>query len=247
LSTHGIDISYPQCGVKVPTDQAFGIVGINGGTAATTNPCLVQQLAWASKSSGAVPAQDKIQLYVNTGNPGQVQEQMSTKWPTASTAPVTNPYGACNGANDQACSWQYGWDRGQFAIDYFVSKAASAGIPATPNTYKWWLDVETMNSWQSGTTQALANNAAAIEGWAANFKHIDARVGLYSTAVQWNQIVGASVASASNLIGLDNWRPGGASLSTAKQACTAAPLTTGGKVVLTQYVSRNIDYNYSCI
>lgn len=243
----GIDISYPQCGVKVPTTQAFGIVGVNGGNAATTNPCLTDQLIWAKKSSGLVAGQDKIQLYVNTANPGQVMDQMSTKWPTANTAPATNPYGACTGQNDQACSWQYGWDRGQYAVEYFVSKASAAGISVAPETYKWWLDVETMNTWQTGSNAALANNAAALEGWASYFKHINARVGLYSTAYQWNTIVGSSVKSGSSLLGLENWRPGGASQSTATQACTAAPLTAGGKVIMTQFVSKSIDYNYSCI
>jgi hypothetical protein len=246
--TYGIDISYPQCGRKVPTDQAFGIVGVNGGNAATTNPCLADQLRWANKSSGIVAAQPKLQLYVNTANPGQVKDQMTSKWPDANTAPVTNPYGLCAGSNDQACSWQYGWDKGVYATDYFTTQAAVAGLNSVnPSTYRWWLDVETMNTWQTGSSEAYANNAAALEGWADYFKYIQAEIGLYSTAVQWKEIVGSSVSSTSSLNGLINWRPGGASLSTAKQACMAAPLTTGGKVILTQYVSKNLDYNYSCI
>jgi hypothetical protein len=80
----------------------------------------------------------------------------------------------------------------------------------------------------------------------AYFDSINARVGLYSTAYQWNSIVGSSVGSDSNLNGLPNWRPGGASLRTAKDACNAAPLTAGGTVVLTQFVSKGLDYNYVC-
>lgn len=245
--TYGIDISYPQCGKVVPKDQAFGIVGVNGGTGASTNGCLAAQLKWAAASTGVVTSQPKLQLYVNTGNPGQVRDQMSTKWPDANTAPVTNPYGPCTGANDQACSWQYGWDRAAYAVGYFREQAAVAGVDPNPAFYTWWLDVETMNTWQTGSVSAQANNTAALEGWAAYFGNIPATVGLYSTASQWNSIVGSTVSSTSNLNGLKNWRPGGANLSTAKQACTAAPLTAGGKVVLTQYISKNIDYNYSCI
>lgn len=246
--TYGIDISYPQCGARVPTDQAYGIVGVNGGNAATANTCLGTQLTWATHSSGVVVSQPKVQVYVNTGNPGQVQDQMSTKWPTSHAATVANPYGdTCTGANDQACSWEYGWGRASYSADYFTSKATDAGIPATVSSYKWWLDVEIGNSWQTGSTSALANNTAALEGWTAYFGNQQASVGLYSTATQWNQIVGSTVSGESNLNGLQNWRPGGANLSTAKQACTAAPLTAGGKVVLTQYVSKNIDYNNSCI
>ena len=243
----GMDISYPQCGKSVPTDQAFGIVGINGGNAASTNPCLSTQLAWASKSSSAAPNQDNIQVYVNTANPGQVKDQMTSRWPDANTAPVTNPYGTCDGDGmNKACSWQYGWDRGQYAVDYFVAQAAVAQINPSPSAYKWWLDVETMNTWQTGSQEALANNVAALEGWADFFTHNSARVGLYSTAVQWKEITG-NLSGTGKLNGLDNWRPGGASQATAKQACTAAPLTPGGKVVLTQFVSRGLDYDHSCI
>src|SRR5688572_8904768 len=32
----GVDVSYPQCGGPLPTGQAFAIVGVNGGSAATT-------------------------------------------------------------------------------------------------------------------------------------------------------------------------------------------------------------------
>lgn len=243
----GVDISYPQCGKRVPSDQAFGIVGVNGGTAATTNACLADQLRWAYNSSGAIAAQPKVQLYVNTANPGQVKDQMTSKWPDANTAPAINPYGVCAGENNQACSWQYGWDRAVYATDYFKTQAVLANIDASPQVYKWWLDVETMNTWQTGTPEAYANNAAALEGWVGYFNYTQAPVGLYSTASQWNQVVGSAVGSTSNLNGLSNWRPGGASLATAKQACSAQPLTNQGKVVLTQYVSKNIDYDYSCI
>src|SRR4051812_14593058 len=75
----GYDISYPQCGSRLPTDQYFGIVGVNGGTAATTNSCLATQLSWANKSK-AGSNQAKVQLYVNTANPGEVINQITT-WP----------------------------------------------------------------------------------------------------------------------------------------------------------------------
>src|ERR1039457_2468788 len=43
----GNDVSYPQCGVTLPSQQAFGIVGVNEGLANTTNPCLADEKAWA--------------------------------------------------------------------------------------------------------------------------------------------------------------------------------------------------------
>src|SRR6266567_2464905 len=67
----GNDISYPQCGKSLPTGQSFGIVGVNNGVAGSTNPCLLTELSWAQKPAKPSP-QPAAQLYVNTGNPGDV-------------------------------------------------------------------------------------------------------------------------------------------------------------------------------
>jgi len=242
----GYDISYPQCGKKLPSGQAFGIVGVNGGNAATSNPCLAAQLSWAKNSVGGT-AQPKVQLYVNTANPGEVISQITT-WPTSNTDKsgftTTNPYGNCAGANDQACSWQYGWNR---SVEDYVDRLLPVAKTAKVADYTWWLDVEMMNTWQSGSSGALARNTAALEGMTSYFKSKGATVGLYSTAVQWNTITGQTVGSGSNLNGLANWRPSGASLDNAKANCSVAPLTTGGFISLTQYVQQNLDKNHSCI
>jgi hypothetical protein len=239
----GIDISYPQCGKTLPKTQAFGIVGVNGGLANTTNPCLKDQLVWAKNSLGGTP-QAKVQLYVNTANPGGLG---TPSWPTASTP--ENPYGPCAGEDSLACAWQYGWNRASEDITgRFAPAAVLAGVSTDPATYTWWLDVETMNTWKAPTSSFnTLSNATVLEGMTTKFQLVGGTVGLYSTAYQWGQIVGSSVSGTSNLNGLKNWRPGGANLKTAKQACTAAPLTPGGSVVLTQFVSKNLDYNYSCI
>ena len=239
----GIDVSYPQCGKQLPTTQAFGVVGINGGLANTTNSCLKTQLVWAGKSVGGT-VQEKLQLYVNTANPGGLN---TASWPKTSTP--ENTYGNCDGSDSFACAWQYGWNRASEDITIrFVPAATQVGTAALPSAYIWWLDVETINTWKpANSTFNTQSNAAVLEGMTAHFQSVNARVGLYSTAYQWSQIVGTINSVSSNLNGLINWRPGGANLSTAKQACTATPLTSNGIVVLTQYVSRSLDYDYSCI
>jgi hypothetical protein len=245
-ATLGNDISYPQCNKTLPSSQAFGIVGVNGGLANTTNSCLVKELIWANKSTG-LTYQTKVQLYVNTANPGGLN---TSSWPTSNIDPagnlVLNPYGTCDGSDSLACAWQYGWNRALEDVQQrFPAAAAEAGIPTDPKAYPWWLDVETINTWKSGSSFALASNAADLEGMTAYFQSISASVGLYSTSYQWGVIVG-SVSGGSNLNGLVNWRPGARDLSGAKNNCRLTPLTTGGKVVLTQYISKNLDYDYSC-
>jgi hypothetical protein len=121
-------------------------------------------------------------------------------------------------------------------------------VNTNPSHYIWWLDVEIGNTWKEPTSIFnTQSNTADLEGVTAYFKSMNIRVGLYSTAYQWGQIVGNSVSADSNLVGLINWRPGGANIGIAKIACTAEPLTTNGKVVMMQFVSKILDYNYSCI
>lgn len=249
-STVGYDVSYPQCGRTLPDNAAFAIIGVNGGNAATTNKCLADQLKWGKLATG-LPNQPALQLYVNTANPGEVINQIST-WPTSNLdlnnfEPI-NKYGnTCSGANDLSCSWLYGWNRALDAAEKrFPPAAREAGVSELTSKYVWWLDVETMNTWQSGSIEALRRNVATLEGMKSYFESVNADVGLYSTAYQWGEITGNFIGLDSNLNGLPNWRPSGASLKNAKNNCRVAPLTPGGYISLTQYVIKNLDHNYSC-
>jgi hypothetical protein len=244
----GNDISWPQCGKKLPSGQAFGIVGVNGGLANTTNGCMATQLAWAAKSSGAAN-QAKTQLYVNTANPGGLN---TVSWPKNNVDPsgylTSNPYGTCDGSDTPACAWQYGWNRAQEDVfDRFKPAAAAAKISDDPAAYRWWLDVEIENTWKTGAN-GQASNVADLEGMVAYFNGlVGAKVGIYSTSYQWGQITGSAVTSGSNLNNLASWLPGAGSESTAKQYCSLPPLTSGGWVELTQFVSKNLDYDHSCV
>lgn len=244
----GVDISAPQCGDRIINRFAFVIVGVNGGLATTPNPCLDKQLAWARGVSGAT-TQEKLQLYVNTANPGGLN---TDSWPRTNIDPsekfVMSEYGFCDGGDTLACAWQYGWNRAYDDVNkWFPPAASSAGVSADPTSYRWWLDVETENTWKlSGSAADHESNVAVLEGMAAYFASRGTRTGIYSTAYQWGEITGGAITPTSNLQGLPNWRPGGRSLETAKQACQAQPLTVGGSVLMTQYIYRGLDYNYSC-
>jgi hypothetical protein len=224
----GVDVSYPQCHRPLPSDQAFALVGVNGGTAADTNPCLASELAWAAKSVGGT-VHDPVQLYVNTGNPSG-----GPRWPQAGST----RYGDCDGSNSRPCAYRYGWERAR-------EDATGRGVQR-PEQYMWWLDVELANTWDysdGGGTR----NAAVLEGMTDYFHSIHTRgVGLYSSRHQWDVIIGSGVDSTSSLNGLSNWRPTGNSLERARANCRLAPLTPGGVIEMTQYTTDH-DYNVSCI
>ncbi|MDQ5862958.1 MAG: hypothetical protein M3536_11925, partial [Actinomycetota bacterium] len=234
--TLGNDVSWPQCNKALPKNPAFGIVGVNNGLANTTNPCLAGQLKWAE----AIPVeknstgQPTVALYVNTANPGLA----GSWWPTSNEYPagtvVHNPYGRCKAPQaTAACSYMYGYAK---AYD----DAYIRGI-SNPGTYLWWLDVETGNSW----TDDQEANRAVLEGMTDFFNSIQADVGIYSTGFQWGQIVGP-VSSSSSLYSLPSWLAGARTATGAKANCSNAPLTAGGKVTLTQFVSKGFDYDHSC-
>lgn len=62
--THGVDISFPQCG-RTFQDLANGfvIVGLDGGMPDRPNRCFAEQWAFARRQAGAA-------IYVNTADPG---------------------------------------------------------------------------------------------------------------------------------------------------------------------------------
>lgn len=230
----GRDVSYPQCGKTLPSGQAFGIVAVNEGLANTTNPCLAAEISWAEISSGGT-RQPKTALYVNTADPGN---HGVADWPADNNDPlfgnhVADPYGTCAGGNSQACAWQYGWDMAEL-------DARTRGVQS-PGRYLWWLDVETLNSWES----SAPNNRADLEGMASYFRHIGGKAGVYSTARQWDPIVG-TVRPASPLYRLPDWIPGAKTLAQAKKNCRLASLTAGGTVAVTQWKTPLANSDFSC-
>jgi hypothetical protein len=240
-SSVGYDVSYPQCGDELPDDAAFAVVGVNGGLATRTNPCLAAQLEWAASSSGEVPGQEPLQLYLNTANPGQVRHLVTT-WPEDGDT----PYGDCDGSNSTACSWQYGWERARTSVEAFFRPAArSVQLDSRPGRYTWWLDVETMNTWQLGSSDARERNRAALEGMTDYLTERDGRVGLYSTGYQWGRIVG-EVPEDSDLADLDSWLAGADDRADARERCDADPLVPGGRVAMVQYIEDDLDHNHAC-
>jgi hypothetical protein len=262
----GNDISYPQCGGAFPSGSAFGIVGVNDGLANTLNPCLgpypsysQSELYWAAATSTGSTSQPKASLYVNTADPGNIYNGTPIgDWPTTSG---TTPYGTCStttvttkngtytvGQNSTACAWQYGdLKASQDAAWLTIAAAANAqgaptAVPTTAGAYPWWFDVETANTWQSGTA-GQAMNVADLQGMIAGLQAAGATAfGVYSTASQWSSVVGSTALGS--LQGLPDWVPGAKTLSGAINNCKQTSFT-GGKVTITQYTSR-IDTDYAC-
>ncbi len=254
----GNDISWPQCGKTFPSGQAFGIVGVNGGLANNLNPCLgpyggggsaTSELAWAWGSTGKSKLTWKAALYVNTADPSPTVAD----WPTnnvdrngADEGPLglnLDPWGTCDGKDSPACAWQYGWDRAAWDVYWLAGAAGTVGVDGNASTYTWWLDVETANSWETGSP-GIANNVADLRGMVDAFTYVHAAgVGIYSTSYQWGVITGSPTDSS--LTGLADWIPGARTQSAAKSNCSLASFT-GGNVVMTQWFGKPFDGDVAC-
>jgi hypothetical protein len=117
-------------------------------------------------------------------------------------------------------------------------------VPATGSagSYQWWLDVETVNSGQSGTG-GLAMNVAHLQGMMAALQ----QAGVSSVAVGPTPPRRSGhdhrAAPLGSLAGISAWIPGARSLSGAQANCRLASFTRG-RVTVTQWTGRP-DHDYA--
>lgn len=188
---------------------SFGIVGVTGGLVYSRNNCAAAEAKHFSNLS----------LYINTGL------NASSSSPYYAEAKV-----GCHG--DVYCAaYNYGSNAAKDALSY----ATSQGISSS----KWWLDVETSNTWNTDTLQNRKSLQGAHDALVASGA---TTVGAYSTTAQWQTITGGWQ---------NNWPGWGATTwttsSQAQSYCTGHQFT-GGPSLLMQYKSRQsrIDQDVAC-
>lgn len=221
----GYDISYPQCGGAYPLGPTFAIVGVNGGIVFSANPCLASEISWAGGSLG--------QLYANTGNPGPA---LSSHWPVGQTSPRF-----CDGANPDTadCAFDYGYNAAAQSYATALAAYGQLGLTATPSGARWWLDVETSNSWRPN----VSLNVAALQGEVAYLRDVAAvqNIGFYSTQQQWNTITGGTLVFNAQ----PSWLAGASSIKDAMSRCGRLGFT-GAAIVYVQYPYQGFDANAAC-
>src|SRR5258708_25714484 len=106
-SAAAFDVSYPQCGSRLPSGGQQGVVGVSAGIPWSSNSCLSSEYSWAASKP------QPVQLYMNTANP----DSASSFWPTrAGSRPRT-----CTAANlthptNVNCPYNYGQNAAPSAI-----------------------------------------------------------------------------------------------------------------------------------
>lgn len=276
-SPYGNDVSYPQCGTSFPAGATFGLVGVDDGIANKENPCFgpyggggaaTSELYWGSQRSGSA-SQPSVALYVNTADPGNSYNGTPiADWPSSNGTGLTDPYGTCQpassgssqGANSTACAWVYGVDMATLDVSFLTSASRAVSVSGQASSYKWWLDVETQNTWQSSSADrgtGLAMNAAVLEGMVQYLKHLSVgTVGIYGSSSSWQTVTGGQSAVENNwntagnsgsspLYGVPDWVPGARRQTGAVSNCSLKSFTDG-KIALTQWVQSSLDYDQSC-
>jgi hypothetical protein len=216
----GIDNSYPSChDKKIPVaGKAFGIIGVNGGSNYTQNPC-------AKALASMFSSTQTVSLYVNTGlyTGGNYFAQAMRD-------------GNC-GSNLSCGAYWHGYNAGAYAYNY----AKSQGLGVTPT--RWWLDVEETNTWNAD----LALNTQSIRGeYAALSERISAgsTIGIYAVTSQWNLIVGSNWNRDVDRYPV--WAADGLSSASKVQSYCTGYSITGGPIEIVQYVVSKQDYDQGC-
>jgi hypothetical protein len=210
----GYDISKWQCPPQgtIPTNHVrIAIVQVSGGAINNLpNQCYRAEATWAGSGLSAYIFMD--------GLPSPAPSES-----------LSGPAGTCNGS--ATCeSYNFGW----WWARHWVSYSRSVGF--SPSL--WWLDVETMGSWNLSAA-ALPANANVVAGAVAGLKSMGVRPGIYATSYQWGVITGNNV----NFPGIALWVPGAANISggtrSAVSFCSGPQHLyepfAGGRVVLVQY------------
>ncbi len=207
LDRIGSDVSWPNCGATPPNTN-WGIIGVTDGLVFSGNPCVHQEASWFNYYG----------LYMNTGYPGLSYAKKYALYPLN-----------CSSHNKLCLAYNFGYNAGTFALKYASLEEVHSNI--------WWLDVETVNSWTSSTSQ----NRAALEGMynAIRANTLLTTIGFYSDKTQWSVITGKWQNTTPNWVAT-----GSSELSDAVSACVGQNFT-GGPTLLTQY-TQGLDKDYTC-
>lgn len=216
----GYDLSWPNCSAVHPDGTVLSVVGITGGKAFTDNPCFRSEYL-AARQRGLV------RFYMNLNAPN-------------GTIGMSGPAGRCSRTNWSCQAFNYGYRAAAAAWAY-----AAKEIGVAPLQTRWWLDIESTNSWSSRT----ALNARVIAGaltyltMRQNGRSIHAnRVGVYSTNYQWHTIAGTYRPTYAAVWYATVYR----SVLTAARYCRPPYAFTGGAVAMVQYLPGGIDRDYIC-
>jgi hypothetical protein len=222
----GADVSWPQCprGLGIPQKRTLGapmplpearfvVIGLTNGPGFFPNPCLAGQVAWVRERRLMAAA------------------YAVASYPDAATLAQHRSTGPYDGSSATGALQNTGYQQALFNVD----SMRRAGL-RTPIV---WIDVEPVPDFEwSGDPVA---NAAVVEGLARGYVDAGYAIGVYSTPVLWDGVVGGFE------LGVPEWRAAGqTSRAEAESRCGSDWVIQGGAGVLGQWVEQARDQNVTC-
>jgi hypothetical protein len=214
----GRDVGWQSCAQPLATDVSFGVIGTTAGKPYFPSPCLSAEYAWASSLTYAP------QYYMNLANPGHESPNWGRGGPRAcDRGPKYDP----------GCAYNYGYRAAAAAWGY-------VSAVGTPGKGRWWLDVETDNTW-AYSSKGVAANRAIIRGALDHLRHNrHVKTGVYTQTVWWALITGGVRMSKTPV-----WGGGAGSKRNARHNCKPVSIT-GGPALMAQWIRHGIDKNIIC-
>ncbi|HVS67320.1 MAG TPA: hypothetical protein VHE56_02125 [Mycobacteriales bacterium] len=215
----GRDVGSQSCSRTLATDVSFGVIATTAGRPYFSSPCLAAEYSWASSLTY------RPQYYLNLANPGHKSSNWARGGPrVCDRKPKYDP----------GCAYDYGYRAAAAAWGY-VTAVGSSGRG------RWWLDVETDNTW-GYSANGMAANRAVIRG-ALNYlrhrHHVGA--GIYTETSWWWVITGNS----SSFSGTPVWGGGAGSKNHAVANCKPHSIT-GGPALMAQWIRNGVDHDVAC-
>jgi hypothetical protein len=157
-----------------------------------------------------------LSVYVNLNAPDPA---VPSQW-------AQGPAGTCAPGDVRCASYNFGFNSTRGSINTVRAEGFEPHL--------WLLDVETSNLWSADP----GTNAQVVAGALDAVARADGRAAIYSTTLQWNDIVG------NYRPGVPAWYATGAPLSSPQQWCGRS--FTGGPVYLVQGLAGPFDSDYAC-
>jgi hypothetical protein len=222
----GNDVSWPQCpkGMGIPEKRTLGlpmpvpeaqyvVIGLTNGPGFTPNPCVESQLRWVEQRELLVSAYSVL------------------SYPYGDQLQRYGGQGPYDASSRLGRLRNVGFQQARFNI----ATMERIGF-RTPFV---WLDVEPVPTfvWSAD----VPANTAIVEGAARGYTEAGYRIGVYSTAYLWQEIVGDFE------LGVPEWRAAGqTSRDEAMRRCGPDSVIQGGQPILSQWVSQSRDFNITC-
>jgi hypothetical protein len=215
-TARGVDVNANSstCRTSLPSGAGFAVIGANNGKPYNSPDaaCFTSDTTLA-KNLPAAP-----EYYMNLANPGKAS---TGNWNNGGPR-------ACHVAHnyDAGCAYDYGYLAAAQAVGFARAHGMAAGS-------RWWIDVETDNSWGSnsvGQPGHHAANAADITGALHYLAVHGFPAGIYTETTWWTLITGGSTAFSHVPV----WGGGAGSPKNARANCKPVSIT-GGPALLAQW------------